>query len=137
MKKLILTLITALLFQFSNAQTVYETFQSEWYVYNSVSEKWEEQTINKNINIDIVLYKDVINIQAKKPTLYRLDRDTKESISGDGFTGYRYAAVECVEMTKCIVDIVVLKSNNSQNTLMISVITAMDDVKINMRYYCK
>jgi len=136
MKKLILVLAAILSFTCINAQEskVYRISQTEWYLYNEVTKKWDLQTQNKNTSIDLVSYKNVINIQAKTPTLYRLDETSKREIGGDEYRGYRYDAIECVNMEKCTVDIVVMPGTE---IFLLSVITDKEDFKANLRFYGK
>ena len=76
MKKLILSVITCLMFLFTYAQnddaSVYQIYQSEFYTYDSQTERWNLETQNKNVNISMVFYKDAINIQARTPTLFKI-----------------------------------------------------------------
>lgn len=82
MKKLIIATLAILSTVFVNAQDskVYKVLRSEWYLFDEDAKEWRLQTQNRDISIDLVVYKDVINIQAQSPTLYRLDETTKESL---------------------------------------------------------
>lgn len=135
MKKLFLSLSILFVGLFTNAQDSksYLVTRSEWYLYNDKSEEWVLQDKNSNVKIDMVVYKNVINIQAKTPTLFRLDEDSKETIKGKKFSGYRYSAIECVEMKKCDVDIVRLEEDES--IFLFSVIFTENGNKFNLRYY--
>lgn len=141
MKKLLLTLLMILTFAVSYSQStkseLYKIFRSEFYLYNTNTEMWELQTQNKDVDIDMVSYKNVINIQAKTPTLYRIDESSLENIGGGNkeYYGYRYKAIEYVNMTKCTIDIVRLYESTN-NTFLFSVIYTDESVgKINLRYY--
>ena len=139
MKKIMLICAVVLLSSIVQAQDskTYRIKQSEWYIYNEVSEKWVLQDRMENINIDLVAYKNIINIQAKTPTLYRLDRDTKEEIETENLTGYKYAAIECVDMKKCTVDIFVAK--NPEVDIFVFSVIYEDKVagRVNLRYFGK
>lgn len=134
MKKLILTLVAALTLSISNAQTVYKAFQAEWYLYNERIEEWVEQTSNKDLNINIVMFKDVVNIQAQRPTLYRVTEASKKVINNEEIRGVEYEAFEYVEMKKCKLSILKLKEDNS-NMFLISIIVNESGNLINLRYY--
>ena len=138
MKKLIFALVILLALNIGYAQEskTYVITQTEWYLYNEASERWELQTQNKSVSIDLVNYKNVINIQAKTPTLYRLDENSKKEINGKDWSGLRYNAIECVDMAKCTVDIIFLNSEGSDKFLF-SVITEKDNYKVNLRFYAK
>lgn len=135
MKKLflLLTFVTSCFFVQAQDSKVYTIKKTEWYLYNESTEEWDLQTQNNNVNIDLVSYKNVLNIQAKTPTLYRLDESSKKTINGKSYSGLRYSAIECVNMEKCTVDIVFL--NDSPSNFLLSVITDYNDKKINLRYY--
>ena len=132
MKKLILTLVTALLFNLAGAQTTYKAARAEWHVYNEQTQQWEVQVINKDININIVSYKDVVNIQAQSPTLYRISN--KKDNESEDFVGYRYDAVEYVGMKKCTLDIMKMKGDNS-GIFVISIFIQDQGNYINLRYF--
>lgn len=136
MKKLIFSLAILLVsfVGYTQDSKTYLITTSEWYLYNETDERWELQTQNKSVNIDLVNYKNVINIQAKTPTLYRLDEDSKKEIKGKGWSGLRYDAIECVDMVKCTVDIVFLASEGSDRFLF-SAISERDGYKVNLRFY--
>jgi predicted transglutaminase-like cysteine proteinase len=132
MKKLILTLVTALLFNLAGAQTTYKAVRAEWYVLNEQTDKWEVQSINKDININIVAYKDIVNIQAQAPTLYRISNRKNNEI--EDFVGYRYDAIEYVGIKKCTLDIMKMKNDNS-DIFVISIIVQEQGNYINLRYF--
>ena len=141
MKKLKL-LILSLILSFSvfgqNAESVvYKVYLTEFYIYNQNTGKWVIETRNEDVEIDLVSYKNVINIQALTPTLYRIDKSTEQKIGGNGkdFFGYRYDAYECVNMTNCTLDLVRLSDIQSK-TFMLSVIFFDSRLgKVNLRYY--
>lgn len=141
MKKFIILLSFLLVCLISSAQsdesTVYKIFRTEFYIYNQNSQKWVLETKNDNVDIDMVSYKNVINIQAKTPTLFRIDNDTEQNIGGvdKEYFGVRYSAIECVNMNKCTIELVRL-SNLESKTFIFSVILT-DKVlgKINLRYF--
>jgi hypothetical protein len=141
MKKVLLSLFLLLIASFCFGQnsesTVYKIFRTEFYIYSQSEEKWVLQSRNDDVEIDMVSYKNVINIQAKTPTLFRIDKTTEESIGGGNkdYFGYRYAAIECVNMNKCTIDLVRLSDLSSKNFLF-SVIFRDEVVgKVNLRYY--
>ena len=138
MKKLILILTAVLSFFFSHAQenesTVYQVYQSEFYIYNKETEKWDLEARNKDVNISMVFYKDAINIQALTPTLFKVKTNTKKSISGNGFVGYSFEALECVEERTCRVEYVYLLENKDK--FILSIIHNDKTLgKVNLRYY--
>jgi len=133
MKKLILTLVTALLFNLAGAQTTYKATRAEWYVYNERTQQWDVQAINKDININIVSYKDVVNIQAQAPTLYRISNRTDNDI--DKFIGFRYDAFEYVGMKKCTLDIMKMKGDDTSGIFVISIYIQDQGNYINLRYF--
>ena len=135
MKKILIAILI-LISSFSTWAQESKTYlvkTTEWYLYNETTEKWELQDRNTNLNIAMVTYKNVINMQAKTPTLYRLDEDSKEEINGETYKGLRYSAIECVEMRKCTVDFVVL--DKSKTIFLFSVIMSLKGEKINLRFF--
>lgn len=141
MKKLVLLFSIMMLSFSSYAQTdestTYKVFRTEFYIFNERSEKWVLETKNEDVNIDMVSYKNVINIQAKTPTLYRIDKSSESNIGGGDkqYFGVRYDAFECVNMTKCTVDLVRL-TNLDSKTFLLSVIFKDEVVgKINLRFF--
>ena len=140
MKKILILLSFILCSFFSFAQseesTVYNVFKTEFYIYDEESEKWVLQTQN-DVNISMVSYKNVINIQAKTPTLYRIDKLSEKNIGGGdkSYYGVRVNAIECVDMKKCVIDLFRL-SDPTSKTFVLSVIVDNETLgKINLRYY--
>ena len=140
MKKILILLSFILCSFFSFAQseesTVYNVFKTEFYIYDEESEKWVLQTQN-DVNISMVSYKNVINIQAKTPTLYRIDKLSEKNIGGGdkSYYGVRVNALECVDMKKCVIDLFRL-SDPTSKTFVLSVIFDNETLgKINLRYY--
>jgi len=135
MKKLLLALLTVLSL-IGNAQDskTYKIIQTEWYLYDEVNKEWRLQTQNKDINIDLVVYKNVINIQAQTPTLYRLDESSKRTIDNKKIIGFRYDAVECVNMEKCTVDIATIPD---ADIFLFSVVVKKDEYLVNLRFFAK
>lgn len=138
MKKLLLTLLVALTltkgYTQENESAVYQVYQSEFYIYNKETEKWDLEAQNKNVNISMVFYKDAINIQALTPTLFKVKTSTKKSISGNGFVGYSFEALECVEERTCKVEYVYLLED--KNKFILSIIHNDETLgKVNLRYY--
>lgn len=120
----------------SEESTVYNVFKTEFYIYDEESEKWVLQTQN-DVNINMVSYKNVINIQAKTPTLYRIDKLSEKNIGGGdkNYYGVRVNAIECVDMKKCVIDLFRL-SDPTSKTFVLSVIFDNETLgKINLRYY--
>ena len=140
MKKILLLLsfifCSLFLFAQSEESTVYNVFKTEFYIYDEESEKWVLQTQN-DVNISMVSYKNVINIQAKTPTLYRIDKLSEKNIGGGdkSYYGVRVNALECVDMKKCVIDLFRL-SDPTSKTFVLSVIVDNETLgKINLRYY--
>lgn len=140
MKKLILLLsfVVSSFVSFSqnDESTIYKVFKTEFYIYNEDSEKWVIQSKN-DVDITMVSYKNVINIQAKTPTLYRIDKLSEKSIGGGDkdYYGVRVNALECVDMKKCVIDLFRL-SDPTSKTFVLSVIFDNETLgKINLRYY--
>jgi hypothetical protein len=136
MKKLIIATLAILSTVFVNAQDskVYKVLRSEWYLFDEDVKEWRLQTQNRDISIDLVVYKDVINIQAQSPTLYRLNETTKRKLDNGKIAGYRYSAIEYVNMEKCTVDIA---ASSDTDIFLFSVILDRDTYKVNLRYYGK
>lgn len=140
MKKvlLLLSFILCGLFSFAQSEesTVYNVFKTEFYIYEEDSEKWVLQTQNA-VNINMVSYKNVINIQAKTPTLFRIDKLSEKNIGGGdkNYFGVRVNAIECVDMKKCTIDLIRL-SDPTSKTFVVSIIFDNETLgKINLRYY--
>ena len=140
MKKvlLLLSFILCGLFSFAQSEesTVYNVFKTEFYIYQEDSEKWVLQSQNA-VNINMVSYKNVINIQAKTPTLFRIDKLSEKNIGGGdkNYFGVRVNAIECVDMKKCTIDLIRL-SDPTSKTFVVSIIFDNETLgKINLRYY--
>jgi len=140
MKKvlLLLSFILCGLFSFAQSEesTVYNVFKTEFYIYEEDSEKWVLQSQNA-VNINMVSYKNVINIQAKTPTLFRIDKLSEKNIGGGdkNYFGVRVNAIECVDMKKCTIDLIRL-SDPTSKTFVVSIIFDNETLgKINLRYY--
>lgn len=140
MKKvlLLLSFILCSLFSFAQSEesTVYNVFKTEFYIYQEDSEKWVLQSQNA-VNINMVSYKNVINIQAKTPTLFRIDKLSEKNIGGGdkNYFGVRVNAIECVDMKKCTIDLIRL-SDPTSKTFVVSIIFDNETLgKINLRYY--
>lgn len=140
MKKLII-LLSFILFNLtsfgqSEESTTYKVFKTEFYIYNESSEKWNLESQN-SVDLNMVSYKNVINIQAKTPTLYRIDKLSEKNIGGGdkNYFGVRVNAIECVDMKKCVIDLFRL-SDLTSKTFVLSVIFDNETLgKINLRYY--
>ena len=137
MKKIcvLFAILFATLSSFAQDSKTYVITRSEWYLYNEDKEEWMLQTQNRDVKINMVTYKNVINIQAATPTLFRLEESSKKPIEGKDFTGLSYSALECVEMRDCTVHIVVLDEN--KNFFLFSVIYNLKGEKVNLRFYAK
>lgn len=141
MKKILILLSFLFLTFQSNAQseesTTYKIFRTELYIYNENSEKWVMETRNDDININMVSYKNVINIQAKTPSLYRIDKLSEKNIGGrdKDFFGVRYNAIECVDMKKCTIDLVRLSDLTSKSFIFSVVFENETLGKVNLRFY--
>ena len=140
MKRLIILLsfIFCSLFSFAQSEesTTYKVFKTEFYIYNENSEKWTLESQN-SVDINMVSYKNVINIQAKTPTLYRIDKLSEKNIGGGdkSYFGVRVDAIECVDMKKCVIDLFRM-SDPTSKTFVLSVIFDNETLgKINLRYY--
>jgi hypothetical protein len=132
------TLIFLSFFSFAQSEesTTYKVFKTEFYIFNENSEKWTLESQN-SVDINMVSYKNVINIQAKTPTLYRIDKLSEKNIGGGdkNYFGVRVNALECVEMKKCVIDLFRL-SDPTSKTFVLSVIFENETLgKINLRYY--
>lgn len=129
------TFLVTYLLSFSQDSKTYVITRSEWYLYNDLKEEWVLQTQNRDVKINMVTYKNVINIQAATPTLFRLDDSSKKEIEGKDFVGLSYSALECVEWRDCTVHIVVLDENKT--FFLFSVIYYLKGEKVNLRFYAK
>lgn len=132
------TLIFLSFFSFAQSEesTTYKVFKTEFYIFNENSEKWTLESQN-SVDINMVSYKNVINIQAKTPTLYRIDKLSEKNIGGGdkNYYGVRVNAIECVDMKKCVIDLFRL-SDPTSKTFVLSVIVDNETLgKINLRYY--
>ena len=140
MKKILLLLafVFSIFFSFAQSEesTVYNVFKTEFYIYEEDTEKWILQSQN-SVDINMVSYKNVINIQAKTPTLFRIDKLSEKNIGGGdkNYFGVRVSAIECVDMKKCTIDLIRL-SDPTSKTFVLSVIFENETLgKINLRYY--
>ena len=139
MKKILLTLAVLISGFVSMAQsdesTVYKIFRTEFYIYNDRSEKWDLETRIDDVNIDMVSYKNVINIQAKTPTLFRIYKETEKNLEGKDYFGVRVDALECVNMNNCTIDLIRLTKNDSKVFVLSVILNDKTLGKINLRYY--
>lgn len=137
MKKilLVLSLILTATVIYAQESKVYKISRSEMYIYNSLIKEWEQQTVNDDVNINLVTYKNVINIQAKTPSLYRLDEDSKERIETTSLQGYKYKALECVDMKNCMVDVLVSKNEENRVFVFSAVFDNQVLGKVNLRFF--
>lgn len=140
MKKLLIVLafLLSVLISFGQSaeSTTYSIFKTELYIYDRDSDKWNLQSQN-SVDINMVSYKNVINIQAKTPTLYRIDKLTEKNIGGGdkNYYGVRVDALECVDMKKCVVDLFRLNDPTSK-VFVFSVVFDNETLgKVNLRYY--
>lgn len=140
MKKILLLLafVFSVFFSFAQSEesTVYNVFKTEFYIYEEDTEKWILQSQN-SVDINMVSYKNVINIQAKTPTLFRIDKLSEKNIGGGdkNYFGVRVNAIECVDMKKCTLDLIRL-SDPTSKTFVVSIIFDNETLgKINLRYY--
>lgn len=130
MKKIILILLTVLLSTLiTNAQSYYKATITEMYTYDYQSQKWTLYQKNSDVNITVVLEDDFISIQANKPTMYRVYKNTGTNISGESFQGFRYEALDLRENTPCSIDVIKFTDAN----YLISIIR--NDNVYNLRYY--
>lgn len=131
---LILFLTLATTFVFAQDSKTYIVNRSEMHIYNSITKEWELQSINDDVSISLITYKDIINIQAKVPSLYRLDEKSKEKIETTSLQGYKYKAMEYVDMKNCLVDILV--SKNPENRVFVFSVIFNNEVlgKVNLRF---
>jgi len=132
MKKVLLLLAAILIIGALNAQVTYKATRAEWHLLNERTQQWEPQVINEDVNISIVAHKDVINIQAQRPSLYRISNKQDNRIGG--FVRYRYDAFEYVDMKKCTVDVLKLEKDNS-DIFIISIIVEEQGRYVNLRYF--
>lgn len=131
---MLLIIVFSGLLSYAQESKVYTANRTAWYIYNENTKDWDLQSENTDVNIDIVVFKNVINIQAKTPSLFRLDEDSKRQINTENLAGLRYSAIECVDMQKCTVDIVA--SKNTDSRVFVLLITYNKDIgKVNLRYY--
>lgn len=121
----------------SEESTTYKVFKTELYFYNENLERWVLQTRNDDVNINMVSYKNVINIQAKTPTLYRIDKLSEKKIGGGDkdYFGVRFDAIECVDMKKCTLDLVRLSDLTSKSFLLSVVFDNETLGRVNLRFY--
>lgn len=129
MKKVLLTLGLILMTVVGFSQTPYRVKTTEMYTYNSNTSEWELYQKNGDVNIVMTLEeKGVITIQAKTPSMYRFDKESGISISGETFSGYRYDGVDLRENEDCKIDII----KKTSGTYIVSIIKSG---KYNLRYY--
>ena len=137
MKKLFI--LFAILFatqsMYAQEYNTYLITRSEWYLYDELKEEWILQTQHKDAKIEMVTYKNVIEIKAEKPSFYILDEKTEEPIKGKEFSGLGYSGIEWNKKTKCTLHIVFLDEN--QKFFLFSVIYKLNGEKINLRFYAK
>lgn len=137
MKKIIKLLILTFAFTsvYSQESRTYKIKRSEMYIYNTFLKEWEQQSVNEDVSINLVTYKNVINIQAKTPSLYRLDEDSKERMETPSLKGYKYRAIECVDMKNCLVDVLVSKEDENRVFVFSAVFDNEVLGKVNLRFF--
>jgi hypothetical protein len=139
MKKLLLSLVLIIASITSYCQkdesVLYKAYQTEFYTFNTTTDKWVLETKHDDVNINIVFFKNSINVQALTPTLFKLKKETKESFNMDNIYGVKFDAFECVKETVCRVNYIYTKEGD----IFILSIVFQDETlgNINLRYYCK
>lgn len=114
---------------------VYKAYQTEFYTHSPSTDKWNLETKNEDVNIDIVFYKDVINVQAHTPTLFKLYKGSQKSFDRETIYGVTFDAYEAVKEITCRVNYIYVKNSND---FVLSVV--FEDATlgtVNLRYYCK
>jgi len=139
MKKLFLCLVLVMASVISYCQKdeaiLYKAYQTEFYTYNTGTEKWVLQTKHDDVNISIVFFKNSINVQALTPTLFKLKKDTQESFNKETIYGVKFDALECVKEVACKVNYIYVKNSND---FILSIVFNDDTLgSVNLRYYCK
>jgi hypothetical protein len=135
MKKTLLTILIAFTLTVTNAQeksTVYQAFNTSWYLWENG--EWVQQSENKDVDISIVFYKNAINIQAKTPTLYKIKRETKKSINESKIYGQSFESLECVNENDATVSYIYFRENKS--LFLLSIVFNDGTRNLNFRYYC-
>ncbi len=139
MKRVLLALLILCVSLSTTAQTDhYRVFRSELYNYNSYSKEWnkvkEWNNVNEftNTNFYVSMTRNVITVNAKLATTFKLYGPYKERVLEDNTYILRWKALELTDNKECSVDIV---KYENVNYLVLSVFYWDDSPVTNMRYY--
>jgi hypothetical protein len=128
MKKLLLLALFLLFALIGISQQTYVANKTELYEWNQT--EWVYNSGNTNVKIPIYMLKRFIHIEANKHAYFYLN-EMPETISGDGFSGFRYQAYDFSLETMCYIDIISSKSAGR----VISIVWINHG--LNLRYYLK
>ena len=106
MKKLIFTIFALIVGVVSYSQDVYKAYSTEMYTYNKDYKEWNLYEKNSDINIRIVVEEFFLTIQAKSPSMFKINQSSKEDVNTENFFGYRYLAKDLKEDVYVTIDIV-------------------------------
>lgn len=118
MKKLILSTLALFICLFSFAQDIYKAYATEFYTYDKVSKEWTLYEKNSDVNIRIVVEESFVTIQAKSPSMYKINQSSKEDINTENFFGYRYLAKDLKEDIYVTIDIIRYKYEKAMISIM-------------------
>lgn len=131
MKKVLLALGLILMSVIGFAQSNYKVTTTEMYTYSLLRDEWELYQRNGDVNITVTLEEEgFVTFFAKSPSMYKFDKESGTSLSGDNYSGYRYDGVDLKENQSCKIDII----KKTNGTYVISIIKSG---KYNLRFFIR
>lgn len=116
-----------------SAQTDYYTcYSTELYSRLDVNKNWDLISTNKDSNIPIAVTKNVIQINAKSATTFKINSTNYKDFDNESLSGRRYSAYEVVNQKDCYIDLVRYKE---KDILLLSVVYFNEGTQFNLRYY--
>ena len=115
MKKILLLLtilITTVTTYSQENEEYYVATSTEMYIRNKNTNEWELYQKNGSTSITIIIEKDFISIQAKKPSIYKIFNSGEKIISTENLQGTRFLAKDLKSEEICNVDILKIKSTD-------------------------
>lgn len=130
MKSFFLSLAFVLISFISSSQTIYRASITEFHTWNTIKEEWELHSKNSDVKIQVCVEDEFLTIFAQSPTMYKIYKNTKESISFSKYSGYRYTAKDLKTDLLVVLDIV---GNSTDGVALLSVMNKSE--RYNLRYF--
>lgn len=130
MKSFFLSLAFVLISFIASSQTIYRASITEFHTWNTIKEEWELHSKNSDVKIQVCVEDEFLTIFAQSPTMYKIYKNTKESISFSKYSGYRYTAKDLKTDLLVVLDIV---GSSTDGVALLSVMNKSE--RYNLRYF--